>query len=179
MYDLKKIIVMGKYDLQDTQGLETVVMVTEGMRITSLLYINDVGTVSEKADLIKELKGELYADQYDEDELKIKVKQAINGEDAICKVGAYILKKWDPDTLVYFYDADNGCYDYLENYLYNENGDIFLEDYYDIFTDKHDTDNDIYTIMENNNLKVQNLIKENKLSMVYFLSGLVEKLFSK
>ncbi len=179
MYSLKKIIIMGNYDLEDKQGLETVVMQTEGMKIVSLLYINDVGSISDKKELVNEIKGELYSDQYDEDDLKIKVKQAISGEDCMCKIASHIAKRWDEDTLVYFYEPNEACYDYLENKLNNTNIDIYLENYYEIFTDGKNTENDIYKIMENNTLKVENLIKDNKISMVYFLSGLVEKLFSK
>ena len=159
MYDLKKIIIMGTYGLDDRQGLETVVMQTEGMKIISLLYINDTGSISDKKDLVKELKNELYADQYNEDDLKIKVKQAINGEDCMCKIASYVEKHWDENTLVYFYDANENCYNYLDKLLMNSNVDIYLEDYCDIFTHKKDMENNIYTIMENNNLKTENLIK--------------------
>ena len=179
MYNLKKIIIMGKYDLTDTRGLETIVMQTEGMRIVSLLYLNDTGSIPDKKSLISEIMGELYADQFDKDDIKIKVKEVINGEDCMCKIAAFLEKRWDSDTLVYFYDADDDCYDYLNNLLINTNNDIYLTDYHDMFIDKKDTDNDIYDIMKNNNLKIENLIKDNKISMVYFLSGLVEKLFSK
>lgn len=179
MYDLHKLIIMGKYDLLDTQCLETVVLETDGMRINSILYLNDIGSLSDKDEIKTEIKSELYSDMYDEDNLKIKIKECINGEDCMNKVSKFIHKRWNSDTLLYFYDPDNGCYEKLETLLKNLDGSIYLEDYHNIFNDKKDTDNDIYTIMKNNNMKTENLIKENKISMVYFLSGLVEKLFSK
>ena len=180
MYNLDKIIIMGNYDLEDQIGIETVVMKTKGLKIESILYLNSSGSIGEnKKDLKNEIIGELYADQYDEDDLKIKIKECINGEDCMCKIRNFIIKKWNPDTLIYYYEPDEDCYEYLKNELLKENKDIFIQEFHDIFIDGKNTDNDIYEIMKINNLKVENLIKENKISMIYFLSALVEKLLSK
>lgn len=180
MYSLKKIIIMtNNYNLSDQELLETVVMVTEGMRIRSLLYINDINSIgSEKKDLKKEIKSELYDDMYDEDELKIKLKEAINGEDAICKVRKFIEKYWDEDTLIYFYEPNIDCYNYLEKLLKNDDVRIYLQNYKDLFS-VEEINNDIYNIMKINGLKTENLIKDNKISMIYFLNGLVEVLLNK
>lgn len=179
MYDLRKIIIMGNYNLDEQIEIETVVMQTQGMKIENLLYINKVGTISgEKKKLKDEIMSELYDNMYDDD-LTIKVKESISGEDAMCKVAKFINKIWDNDTIVYFYDPSLECFDYLKKRLLEYNKDIVMDDYSAIFSDGKDTVNDIYTIMKNNNLKIENLIKDNKISMAYFLHGLVEKLFSK
>ena len=180
MYDIHKIIIMGNFNLEDKQGIESVVMVTDGMRIESILYINELDSMPDKKALKEELKSELYSDMYDEDSLKIKTKEAINGLDAMNKIADYILKKYTDDTLLYFYDSDEECYNYLEGRLYELDGKIYLSKYEDLI-DNYGKEgyNDIYKIMEINNMKVQNLIKENKLSMIYFLHGLIERLLSK
>lgn len=177
MYDLRKIIIMGNFHLKDQTEIEAVVMQTDGMKIEKLLYLNRVGIIGgDKKSLKDSIKSELYSDSYDDD-LQIKIKECINGEDAICKISKFITKNWDENTMVYFYEPTDECFDYLKNRLMNINNAIYLEDYMSIFGDN--IDNDIYTIMEINNLKTQNLIKDNKISMVYFLGGLIEKLFSK
>ena len=178
MYDLHKIIIMGKYDLEDRDYIETVAMVTDGMRIDSILYLNTIGSMPEKDKIREEIKSELYADMYDEDNLSIKVKECINGMDCMNKLAKFISKKYNHDTLLYFYEPDDGCYEYLKKSLLDINKDIYIDEYSSIFLDKN-TDNDIYTIMKINNMKTENLIKDNKISMVYFLSGLIEKLYSK
>lgn len=180
MYDIHKIIIMGNFDLEDQSGIECVVMETVGMRINSILYINETNSIPDKKALKEELKSELYADMYDEDSLKIKVKEVINGADAMNKVSEYLLKRYTEDTILYFYDSNDDCYDYLENQLYQLDGKIYLSKYEDLIDNYGEEGyNDIYTIMKINNMKVENLIKENKLSMIYFLHGLVERLLSK
>lgn len=180
MYDIHKIIIIGNYDMDDRQGLETVVMETDGMRINSMLYINDIGSIPDKKALKNELKSELYSDMYDEDNLKIKCKEAINGMDAMNKISEFISKKYTENTLLYFYEPDSACYDYLEQQLLNTDGRIYMSTFDDLIenigTENH---RDIYEIMKINNLKTENLIKENKVSMIYFLHALVEKLLSK
>lgn len=180
MYDIHKIIIMGNFNPEDRQGIESVVMVTDGMRIESILYVNELDSMPDKKALKAELKSELYSDMYDEETLKIKTKEAINGLDAINKIADFILKRYTPDTLLYFYNANEDCYNYLENKLYESDGSIYLSKYEDLIDNYGEEGyNDIYKIMEINNMKVENLIKENKLSMIYFLHGLVERLLSK
>ena len=180
MYDIHKIIIMGNFDLEDRQGIEAVVMETDGMRIESILYVNEIDSMPDKKALKEELKSELYSDMYDEDSLKIKVKEALNGMDVINKISNYLLKRYTDDTLLYFYNSNEDCYNYLEQKLYETDGKIYLSKYEDLIDNYGEEGyNDIYTIMKTNNMKVENLIKENKLSMIYFLHGLVERLLSK
>ena len=180
MYDIHKIIIMGKFAPEDRQNIEAVVMETYGMRINSILYINEIGSIPDKKSLKEEIKSELYSDMYDEDSLKIKVKEAINGLDVMNKISEYILKRYTEDTILYFYDPNDECYNYLENMLYETDGRIYISKYEDLIDNYGEEGyNDIYTIMKINNMKVENLIKENKLSMIYFLHGLIERLLSK
>lgn len=180
MYDIHKIVIMGNFNPDDRQGIESVVMVTDGMRIESILYVNELDSIPDKKALKEELKSELYSDMYDEETLKIKTKEAINGLDAINKISEFILKRYTPDTLLYFYNPNEDCYNYLENKLYESDSSIYLSKYEDLIDNYGEEGyNDIYKIMEINNMKIENLIKENKLSMIYFLHGLIERLLSK
>lgn len=178
MYNLHKIIIMGNFRPDDQQGLETVVMETYGMKILRVLYINDINSLRDKGSIKNEIISSLYADSYNPDDLKIKLYEAINGIDAMDRVIKFIVKRWDPDTITYYYDPDDDCYDYIENQLRNIDSSIYIDEYENIYDGK-DTKKDIYEIMAANNLKLDNLIKDDKISMIYFLSGLVEKLFSK
>lgn len=179
MYDLEKIIVLSNWDLEDREALQTVVMKTHGLKIENILYLCDINaTGGDKKKVKKELKDELYLDQYDDD-LTIKVKEVVNGEHAVIEIAKFINKIWNPDTLLFFYDDNQSVFEKLEKELLSKNGSIYLSDYYDIFTEKREIEKDIFTIMEEQGLKMNNLIKESQLSFIYFLSALVEKILSK
>lgn len=179
MYDLRKIIIIADFDLEEETELECIVMQTDGMKIENLLYINKIGFVGcDKDEVIESIKSELYSDSYDKS-LKIKYKEAYNGEDAMRIAAKFISKKWNEDTSIYFYNPEPDCFEKLRKNLLNIDKDIYLENYKDIFVDEDNKNQDIYEIMERHQLKTQNLIKDNNISMIYFLSGLVEKLFSR
>lgn len=179
MYDLEKIIVLSNWDLEDREALQTVVMKTHGLKIENILYLCDINaTGGDKKKVKKELKDELYLDQYDDD-LKIKVKEVVNGEHAVIEIAKFIDKIWNSDTLLFFYDDNQSVFEKLDKELLSKNGSIYLSDYYDIFTEKREIEKDIFTIMEEQGLKMNNLIKESQLSFIYFLSALVEKILSK
>ena len=179
MYDLEKIIVLSNWDIEDREALQTVVMKTHGLKIENILYLCDMNaTGGDKKKVKKELKDELYLDQYDDD-LKIKIKEVVNGEHAVIEIAKFIDKIWNPDTLLFFYDDNQSVFEKLEKELLSKNGSIYLSDYYDIFTEKREIEKDIFTIMEEQGLKMNNLIKESQLSFIYFLSALVEKILSK
>ena len=177
MYDIRKIIILGNFNKNDQSGIETVAMQTDGLKIENILYINSSGIIGDsKKDLKNEIREELYADQYDDD-LKIKIKEAINGEDCMYKLCDWIIKKWNSNTLIYYYNPNDECYDILYNELKNYDSSIYIENYNKVFDSSSDID--IYEMMQRNGLKVENLIQDNNISMVYFLSALVEKLYSK
>lgn len=179
MYDLKKIIIYGNWEYSDKEGLQTIIMQTDGLKIISLLYLCDKNTIGEdKKELKNEIKTELYDDQYDDD-LKIKIKEVLNGEHAVIEIAKFINKRWEDDTLLYYYNANDRVYNKLEKELKNNNGEIYLSDYHDIFMDGHNIDKDIITIMKEQGLKTENMIKDSQISFAYFLSALVEKILSK
>ena len=181
MYDLKKIVIVGTWDLKDKECLQTIALKTNGLKTESLLFISDIGicpTKEDKKTLKKELKEELYYDQYDDD-LVIKVKEAANGKHAVQILGDFIAKNWDEDTLVYIFEPGDNVFEQLEKELMNKDGHIYLTDYYNLFLDGHDIDKDIYTIMKEQGLKTENLIKDSQISLAYFLSVLIEKILSK
>lgn len=180
MYDLEKIIIIGDFNYRDKENLYTTVMKTNGLKIESVLYLCDMGTITtDDTEVKNEIISELYEDQYDLDDLKIKVKEVFNGEDAIMKIGNFINKIWNEDTLVYFYNAQDEVFERLEKYLEKKNGRIYLTDYYDLFTNYDSDEKNIYTIMEEQGLKTENLYKDSQVQLVYFLGALVEKLLSK
>lgn len=179
MYDLTKIVILGNWNYKDKQGLQTVVMKTDGLKIDSILYLCDSNTIGgDKKTIKEEIKSELYEDQYD-DSLKIKVKEVINGEHAVLTIADFIDKQWTEDTLLYFYDAGDNVFEKLEKALLDKNGKIYLNDYYDIFVDGHDIEKDIITIMKEQGLKTENMYKDSQISFAYFLSALIEKMMSK
>lgn len=179
MYDLKKIIILGDFNYSDKEGLETVVMKTDGLKIESILYLCDTGATSGDSSIIKEeVKSELYADQYDDD-LKIKVKEVFNGEDAVNRIAKFVDKNWDDDQLLYYYKSTDKVFSKLTKELEKKNGKIYLVDYYDLFSDGKNIEKDIYEIMKDQGLIMENLIKDSKISLAYFLSALVEKILSK
>ena len=179
MYDLQKIIVIGDFQLSDKEGLETVVMKTDGLKVESLLYLCDHGsTAGDDTDIKNDVLSELYSDQYDDD-LKVKIKEVINGDDAVIRIADFINKVWNEDTLLYYYDADDRVFNRLTKELEKQNGHIYLVDFYDLFIDGHNIEKDIFNIMKEQGLKVENLIKDSKISLAYFLSALVEKVLSK
>lgn len=179
MYDLNKIIIIGDYTPNQQEELQTIVMVTDGLRVDSLLYLDDINSLVEKGTVREQLKSELYSDQYDEDNLKIKVKEVINGEHAMNKVSKFINKYWTPDTLVYYYRPNEQCFNILNKNLLNIDSRIYLCKYHDIFIDKNNIEKPIYEIMKDEGLKTQNLIQDSIVSLAYFLSCLVEKILSK
>ena len=179
MYDLKKILIIGKWKPEDKSCLQTIVMKTDGLKVESILYLCDNNsTAGDKKSVKKELKKELYADQYDDD-LAIKVKEVINGEHAIIEIAKFINKQWSDDILLYYYDSEDSTYIKLEKELMNTNSNIYLNDYHDIFVDRKNIDKDILTIMKEQGLKTENMIKDSQISFTYFLSALVEKMLSK
>ena len=143
MYDLRKIIILGSWGIDDRESLTTVVMQTNGLKIENILYLCDKGTIGNDKKLIKsEIQSELYDDMYDDD-LKIKVKEVLCGEHAIELIAKFIDKIWTNDTLLYYYEANNKVYNKLEKELRNRNVEIYLSDYYDIFIDGSVNDGDI------------------------------------
>lgn len=176
MYDLNKIIILGDYNLSDTDELETVVMKTIGMKITDLLYINKKNFIYNS--LKNELKSELYDDMYD-DTLNIILSDAYNGEDALKQVSRFIDDIWDPDSLLYYYDSSEKNIDFLKNELKKYNGKIYLDDYYNIFTEGRDIDKDIIDIMKEQGLNTRNMLKDSSISFIYFLHALLEKMINK
>lgn len=179
MYDLNKIIIIGDYHLDDEEGLETVVMKTDGMKILDLLYINDRGFINDdKSSIEKELKSELYDDMYDDD-LNIRIKEAYDGKDALNKVASFIDDIWDKDSLLYFYNAKSKCFNYLVKELEKYNGRIYLANYYDIFVEGQDMEKPITEIMKEQGLRVENMLENSTISFMYFLHGLVEKMINR
>ena len=179
MYDLRKIIILGSWGIDDRESLTTVVMQTNGLKIENILYLCDKGTIGNDKKVIKsEIKSELYDDMYDDD-LKIKVTEVLCGEHAIELIAKFIDKIWTNDTLLYYYEADNKVYNKLEKELRDRNVKIYLSDYYDILMDGHNIEKDLSTIMKEQGLKTENLIKDSQISFVYFLSALVETILSK
>ena len=179
MYDLSKIIIIGRWELSDKEGLQTVVMKTDGLKVENILYLCDVGTTGgDKKSVKDELKCELYSDQYDDD-LSIKVKEAMNGVHAVDEISKFIDKVWTDDTLLYYYGADESVFNRLEKELKNRNGRIYMSDYHDIFIDGRNIEKDIKVIMKEQGLKTENMIADSQISFVYFLSALVEKILSK
>ena len=183
MYDLNKIIVIGSYLPNDEDSLETVVMKTNGMKVTDLLYINDRNSCPNKHteeydEYIKELRDELYEDMYDDD-LNIKASDAFTGEDAIKQVATFIDDIWDNDSLLYFYNSESKTFNLLERELMCFNGKIYLSDYHDIFVDGKDIEKDITVIMKEQGLNTANMLKDSTISFMYFLHGLVEKMINK
>lgn len=177
MYDLKKIIILGNYDLEDTDCLKTIALQTSGLRVDSMLYINDRGSCYDKELVKSELKDELYSDQYDDDSLEIKVKEAYNGENACDILLKYISKRWDKNTIVYFYNPNDEQLDYLCDHSSNIDSRLHICDYYELFNGK--PSKDIYAIMEENGLNLKNMLKDSYISLAYFLSTLVEVMLSR
>lgn len=179
MYDLEKIVIVGNFHFSDREGLNTIVMKTDGLKVESVLCLCDMGTTSgDPTDVQNDILSELYSDQYDDD-LKIKVKEVINGEDAVIRISDFISKYWNENTLLYYYDPTDKVFDKLHKELEKKNGHIYLTDFYDLFNDGHNIDKDIYDIMKEQGLKTENLIKDSQVSLAYFLSALVEKILSK
>lgn len=179
MYDLQKIIIVGDFHFSDKEGLETVVMKTDGLKVESVLYLCDHGaTAGNDTEIKNDVLSELYSDQYDDD-LKIKIKEVINGEDAVMRIADFVNKAWNEDTLLYYYDASDKVFSRLTKELEKRNGRIYLVDFYDLFLDGHEIEKNIFDIMKDQGLKTENLIKDSKISLAYFLSALVEKILSK
>ena len=179
MYDLEKIIILGNWKLKDKENLQTIVMKTHGLKVENILYLCDINsTAGDKKSIKKELKEELYSDMYDDD-LKIKIREVLNGEHAITEIAKFIDNLWTDDILLYYYDPDDKVYETLEKLLMNTNGAIYLNDYHDLFIDGKNIEKDIITIMKEQGLKTENMIKDSQISFVYFLSALVEKMHSK
>ena len=177
MFNMKKIIIIGNYDLEDKDGLKTIAMQTTGLRVDSMLYINDQGSCPDKKLVKNELREELYSDQYDEDSLKISVKEAFNGNDAAKILLEYLKKKWDKDTVIYYYEPHDDFFEYITDKSNEIDCRVHICDYYDIFNGK--PSKDIYTIMEENNLNIKNMLKDSYVSLAYFLSALVELMLSR
>lgn len=171
MYDLNKIIVL-KYD----NDPEVVVMKTIGMKITDILYINKQGYLTDDnyIDMEESIKSELYDDMYDDD-LNIILKESLDDNDYI-DIASFIDDIWDKDSIVYTYGFDN---DGLKDEIKNYNGKIFIDDYYSMFVSGKDIEKPIETIMTEQGLNIGNMLKDSKLSFIYFLHALVEKLLSK
>lgn len=179
MYDLNKIIVIGDFQLDDREGLQSIVMKTDGLKVESVLYLCDMGTTSgDDTEVREEILSELYSDQYDDD-LEIFITEVLNGEDAYIHIGDFINSNWNEDMLVYYYEPNNRVFDKLTKYLEKKNGHIYLTDYHDLFNDGHNIEKNIYDIMKEQGLKIENLIKDSQISLVYFLGALVEKVLSK
>jgi hypothetical protein len=179
MYDLRKIVIIGNYDSDQQIGLQTTAMLTDGLRVESLLYLDDVNSMIDKEEIKESLKSELYDDQYDNDTLTIKIKEVINGEHAINKLSKFISKHWNSDTLIYYYLPTDKCFEMLEKNLREKNVNIFISKYHDLFIDNINIEKDIYTIMKEQGLKTENMYKDSQISLAYFLSCLVEKIMSK
>ena len=173
---LHKAIILADWHPSDKERLQTVVMETRGMKVCSVLYIDDAGSIKSDKDTVKaNLKSELYSDMYDDD-LKIKVKEAFDGKDAIKYIVKYLDKIWDEELQVYFYRPDEDTYELLQKKIEETNGRIYMDDYHSIFSDKRDIAKDIKEIMRDEGLKMENLIDDSQLSFVYYLTALVERL---
>ena len=170
MYDLTKIIVL-KY----TNDPELIIMRTEGMKITDIYYSSNKGYYNDEEEMKKEIKSELYDDMYDDD-LNIILEETLNGEldtDSIC---SFIDDIWNPDTLLYTYGFDNTE---LSIEMSNYNGKIYVSDYFDIFMNGNNIEKDIVDIMKEQGLDTSVMLKDSKISFMYFLHALVEKIISK
>lgn len=178
MYDLNKIIIIADYDLEDKEGLETVVMKTDGMKVTDLLYINDSGSVLIDDSCRKEIIDELYSDMYDDD-LNVKVSEAYDGTDALKQTAAFIDDIWDPDSLLYYYDSSNENFNFLKDELKNYNGKIYLDEYYNIFIEGKDIEKPIKDIMKDQGIAIENMLEDSAVNYIYFLHALVEKVINR
>lgn len=178
MYDLDKIIIIGDYSLNDNQCLETVVMHTDGMKILDLLYINDKNSISNEDDMKNELISELYDDMYDDD-LNIVIYEAFNGRDALSKTASFIDDIYNKNSLLYYYNAHDENYDFLNSELMKYNGRIYLEEYFNIFKEGKAINKSIVDIMTEQGLKTEAMLKDSTLSFIYFLHALIEKMINK
>ena len=170
MYNLNKMIIL-------KSGNSFYAMITHGLKVISILYIQQ-SKISNKEDIKNDLRSELYSDQYGDD-LKIKVKESLNIEDSIIKLCKYISKNWEYDMQIYFYNPEAEFMEKIKDSLLNIDGSIYVFEYHDIFVDKYSIDKDIFTIMKENGLKTENMIKDSQISFIYFLSALVEVLLSR
>ena len=59
MYDLNKIIIIGDYTPNQQEELQTIVMVTDGLRVDSLLYLDDINSLVEKG-TVKDINCKYY-----------------------------------------------------------------------------------------------------------------------
>jgi hypothetical protein len=178
MYDLDKIVIIGNWEYGDKNFLNTVVLVTKGLKVVSLLYIADNGFIGNKKEFKKELRGELFEDQYDSD-LIIKTKEVYNGEEAVEKMSKFISSNYNEDTLLYFFEPKDSTFDKLRKKLESIDGGIYLSEYHDIFNDGTSIEKNIYDIMKEQGIKVDLMMKDSYISKAYFLSTLIEKLLSR
>lgn len=183
MYDLHKVIIIGGFSPGDKEELQTIAMETQGMRVCSVLYLDDAGSIkSDEEAVYQEIKDNLYDDMYDEDTLKIKAKEVYDGKEAIKRLAKYIDKCWDEseDLQVYYYEPDGTTFQKLQEALMERNGRIYLADYNEIFIDRNvETGKSIKEIMKSEGLKMENLIEGNNFLFIYYLAALVEKLLSR
>ena len=91
-----KIIIYANYKPKDKDNLQTVVMRTEGLRVTHLLYLDKANTVKNDKKAVKnELRSELFDDMYDPNDLVIKAKEIANGEHGAIRIANFITKIYD------------------------------------------------------------------------------------
>lgn len=178
MYDLNKIIIIADYYLEDKEGLETVVMKTLGMKVTDLLYINDKGSMITYEEDRKDIVDQLYSDMYDDD-LNVVISEAYNGEDAHKQIATFVDDVWDPDSLLYYYDPSEENFDFLVDELRQYNGNIYLDEYHNIFVEGKEIKKDLLEIMKEQGLAIENMLKDSAISYIYFLHALVEKIINK
>lgn len=179
MYDLEKIVIISKADLNDKECLTSVVMRTNGLKVTDLLYLDDANSIKGNKKVVKkELKDQLYDDMYDDD-LNIRVKEVYDGNEVVARIATFIDNIWTTETMVYAYDLKDSMFNKLHKEIEQYNGKIYLDDYYNIFVDGREIEKDILTIMKEQGLKTENMIKDSHISFIYFLHALVEKMMSK
>jgi hypothetical protein len=178
---LHKIIItsIAKNEVTDMSSqIRTVAISMYGYEVEKILYIEPYGENCKKSSI----KGEIPLD--DKFEYKVKVKGARASSEVKLMLKEFILKNYDDDrnTMVLYYEPDIDLLTELHDTVYNENSNIdvveFLE-LFDDFTGSNREDYDILKIMEKFQLRTEGLHFKNLVSLGYYLGALAERLNSR
>lgn len=182
-----KIIIYTQADKNSKDQLQTVVMRTDGLRVTHVLYLDKVNTVkNDKKSVIAELRSELYEDMYDINDLVIKAKEVADGHHIAIRVAKFLYKirkqqlesgEVFEDDLILFYGDSDDMIDEIQKQVNNIDSDIHIQEYYSMFLSKPNIS--IIELMKINGLKTENLIPDSQISFTYFLSTLAEVINSR
>jgi hypothetical protein len=176
---LDKIIILTQCEPKWKDSLKTVALHMIGGRVDSLIYINDLRSIHDEGEIKEDLMDELMDDFFDPDDIDIIVKEAYNGNHVIDMLADFVYDVWQPETMVMLYQPKEKTFNRLKSVLEGKDGNIYLMDYHDIFTDKKDTERDIEEIMRSVGIRTEYMLSDSYVSKGYFLGILLDILHSR